>query len=150
MLAALILYISSVSLHLENRPMLFFFLTYHFICPLEKTKEWRIKWCIQNKIHSSIFMYNSNAIWSELLLQILTWLSLPWKELWKAHTVRCYCNKLAASRERWTVCKYTCIHDVFLFYPLWYLKIVFLVLFFANSNFIMPVNIIILSIPSML
>lgn len=39
MLAALILYISSVSLHLENRPMFFFFLTYHFICPLKKKRK---------------------------------------------------------------------------------------------------------------
>lgn len=71
MLAAIILYISSVSLHLENRPI---FLTYHFLCPLKKKKKECLKikeWCIKNKIRSSIFMLNSNAIWSEILLQTL-------------------------------------------------------------------------------
>lgn len=46
-----------------------FFLTYHFLCPFKKKwKCLKIKvWCIQNKIRSSIFMFNSDAIWSELL-----------------------------------------------------------------------------------
>ena len=51
MLAAIILYISSVSLHLEkNRPV---GLTYHFLCPFKKKKR---KECLKIKrmVHSKL------------------------------------------------------------------------------------------------
>lgn len=142
MLAAIILYISSVSLHLENRPMLFF-LTYHFLCPFKKKKKClKIKeWCIENKIRSSIFMFNSNAIWREILLQTLTWLCLPRQELWRANTDITVIKKLQAERGGLSVnIRVYMMSSCFTHCGTSNLSSMF---YFANSNFIMPVNIII-------
>lgn len=136
---------SSVSLHLEKKQCLFFY-NYSFSMSGEK----RIKeWCIQNKTHTSIFMFNSNAIWSETLLQTLTRLGLPWQDLRRAHTVRCYCNIIAARREGWTV--NIRVYMMFSCFTRSGTSNLSSLFYFGNYNFIMPVNIIIiLSFPSML
>lgn len=98
MQAATILYIRCVFFVFRNLTFFFFFDPLFYVCLKKEEDESDPVWLAQIRIHISIFMFDSNAIWSEPTFQMLTCLSLPWPQVGVPAVTR-YCIKQAASRD---------------------------------------------------